>query len=295
MKRKITVMVAMLTALSLLAVLAFAGTKQENGYTLFKDVLKAEQSLETSGSVTGSFEIKDNGQTLFSLKGDFKGDMENESGQGQLTILADNFEKTLDLYGINQMFYVIDEATQTAYVGQDTSEDYERHGHHDDFEGLDEQSEAILDLVIGDLQHEFEIVEDTDGTLDVKFELTEEEIPAIINLLLSLDDDGEVSLEDEPYETLEYPLFNELEALEVKDVDLENIQLTYLNITLDLDENKALVGTSVKIQFEGQDVDGQNHEMVIEGQISGQALETVEVNLPDLSDYTVFEIEEEHE
>lgn len=297
MKRKIMILVAMLTAFSLLAVLAFAGTQQENGYTLFKDVLKAEDSCTESGTVQGFLKVTDNGETLFSLNGQFTGDLNEEQASGQFTIVAEGFEKTLEFYGADNLFYIIDAFNETAYVGTDASMP-EKHNMKQDmneeFKGLDDKSEAIMDLLIGDLKHEFEIVEDTDGTLDVQFELTEEEIPALINLLLSLDDTEDMTFEEEnPFEYSEYPLFNELENLEVKDVTLEDIQMTYLNITLDLDAEKSLEGLSVQVKFQGTDEMNVKHELVLEGQVSSTATENVKVNVPDLTGYTIYEIKDQ--
>ncbi|MBN2793793.1 MAG: hypothetical protein JXR88_00200 [Clostridia bacterium] len=299
MKKKVMILVAMLTAFSLLAVLAFAGTQQENGYTLFKEVLKAEDTSIESGSVQGFLKVTDNGETLFSLKGQFEGNFEEEQASGQFTMVADGFEKTLDFYGANNLFYIIDALNETAYVGTDETMP-ERHNMkrdmNEEFKGLDDKSEAILDLLIGDMKHEFEIVEDTDGTLDVQFELTEEEIPALINLLLSLDDPEDMSFEAEnSLEYSEYPLFNELENLEVKDVTLEDIQMTYLNITLDLDADKTMEGISVQVKFQGKDEFNVNHEVVLEGQVSNTESENVEIQVPDLTGYTIYEVNEQEQ
>lgn len=295
MKKRTLLVVAVLTAISLLAVLAYAETTQENGYDLFKNVLKADQE-EKSGTVTGSLEVIDNGETLFAVDGNITGSKEEMSMSGQTVLSLPGFEKEITFYGTEETLYVLDGSD--VYVGThpeiDENQYSKHHGRKTDGEkDFDEKSEAVMDALIGDLALEFEAVADEDGTTDLRFELEKDEVPALVNLLVSMDDEGKHSRMDEDHDMMdlsEYPLFNELQNIKEVHPELsENIVVEYLNVYLDLDEYDVQ-GVTVNLVVSGDDEDGNAHRVEVNG--SFEFSDETTVTPIDLDGKTVYTLPE---
>lgn len=300
MKKRTLLIIAMMTAVSLLAFLAFAGTRSENGYELFKDVLRNHETYAVeSGAASGHITVSDNGQTLFDLSGHFKGSEVDRAFSGSLKLIAPSIEKHLAIYGLEDQFYLVDPENKDAYIGKQTEErSYEDYHDYDvdfDEEQFNEKAEAILDILVGDLKNEFKTLTDTDGTTDVQFELTKEEMPALINLLTSAG--GDEAYHEESTQDLtaymQYPLFQEIAALEFDQPELENVEVDLLSVTLDLNQAKQIDGIAFVIAFTGEDAKDAVHKILIEGAFNIEQLGNVTVDMPELDGMTIYELPEE--
>ncbi|MBI9013265.1 MAG: hypothetical protein JEZ08_13615 [Clostridiales bacterium] len=291
MKKRNVMIVAIVVAVSMLTFVAFAGTEAYIGYETFKDVLRNNDKVMTSGSGIMTLEVIDNNETIAKVSGQFSGDKELEAMNGKINIQAGTLDKSLELYGLDQKMYVFDTDSNDVYVGSHTEDNYEEYDTNDDF---DKNSEAVLDFLVGDLKKEFKMVNDDDGTQDVSFELTKDEMPAIINLLTSLDHD-DMDREDHNADVdLEaYPLFKEFENATIELPELiDNVEVEYLNIVLDLDENKQMTGMKFEVTASGLDAAGQPHVMTVKGSFEITE-DFVELEMPSLENKNIIELPEE--
>ncbi len=294
MKKRNVMIVAIVVAVSMLTFVAFAGTEAYIGYETFKDVMRNNDKDMTSGSGIMTLEVIDNNETIAKVSGQFSGNQELETMNGTINIQAGTLDKSLEIYGLDQQMYVFDTDSNDVYVSAHTEDNYEAYETYELNDEFDKNSEAILDFLVGDLKKEFKMVNDDDGTQDVAFELTKDEMPAIINLLTSLDHDD---MDREDYKTdidLEvYPLFKEFENASIELPELvDNVEVEYLNIILDLDENKELTGMKFEVTASGLDAEGQAHEMTVKGSIE-MTEESVEIEMPSLENKNIIELPEE--
>lgn len=297
MKKRNVMIVAIVVAVSMLTFVAFAGGEAYIGYETFKDVMRNNDKDMTSGSGIMNVEVIDNNETIAKVSGQFSGSQELEAMNGTINIQAGTFDKSLEIYGEDQKMYIFDTDSNDVYVGTHTEENYEDYDMNNEFDmndDFDKNSEAVLDFLVGDLKEEFIMVNDDDGTQDIAFELTKEEMPAIINLLTSLDHD---QMDREEHKTdidLEaYPLLKEFENANIELPELvDNVEVEYLNIVLDLDENKQMVGMRFEVSASGLDAEGKAHELTVKGSFEITE-EVVKIEMPSLENKNIIELPEE--
>lgn len=281
MKKRTLTVIAVLAAISMLSFAVFAGNDVYEGYERFKDLLRNDQ-IEESHTGTGTVTIMDNGQEVVKLSGSFVGDVEDESGYGLVTIESNQVNKRLEIYGQDQTMYVVD--GNDVYT-KSHDDEYERHGKgHKDFDKdeFDSRSEAVMDFFMGDFKDDFTL----EGE-NIVFELTKDEMPAFLNMMSSVDHDH---VEDEEVIFGDYPLFNELKALENVLPELSETALQYVKVTIKVTDN-LVQGIDMNVIVTGLDEAGESHELeVIVETNEGSDLQ---VKTFELTDQTVYEIKEE--
>jgi hypothetical protein len=236
---------------------------------------------------TGQVEIWDNGTSLVKVDGTFVGSKDDKVGSGEVNIQSTDLQKSLKFYVQDEKMYIVDD--NDVYVkSHEASEEYEGKMKRD-HEGFDKNSEAVLDFFMGDLKDDFEAVKDDDGTVDIVFELTREEMPALFNLLASNKESHDMD-EYEGHELLkDYPLFVELESLKELMPELETNELTRLMIRFDMNDNQA-EGIEFEVEWDGTDANGETHNMMIKGQMTASEEGTVETF--EITDENVYELPE---
>lgn len=298
MRKRNLMIVAVVVAVSMLTLVAFAGTEAYIGYETFKDVLRNKDSEITAGSGVMTIEIIDNNESIVKVNGRFSGDHTEKNMNGEVSIEAGAFVKSLQLFGTDETMYVFDTDTNDVYVGSHSEDkNYDRYDGHNSFKGTDEfdkTSEALLDFLIGDLKSEFKLVNDDDGTRDVAFELTKDEMPAIINLLSSLDhDDRDYKNHDSDMDLDAYPIFKEFKAANIELPELtDDVSIDYLYLVLDLDAIQRVEGMKFEITASGLDVDGNTHEVTVKGSFKFSE-QVVTLEMPSLDGKNIIELPEE--
>jgi len=299
MKNRKVMIIAIVASVSLLALVAFAGSPENMGYELFKDVLKssAQEKVE-SGHVTGTVSVTDNGKSVAVVEGSFDGDHNSKAVSGDVTILTDTLDKALTFYGSEEKFYILDTKNNDVYVGKPESDTYDEEQNHRGYEDDANKSEAVMDFLVGDLAREFELVKAQDGTTDIKFELTKGEMPALINLITSQESgdrhmthdndnwDDEINVED-------YPLFKELEAADIDVADLvEDVEVTRLAVIMDLDAMNQINGLSFDVQVTGLDEAGEFHTISVNADFEFSEIGSARVQKIDTEGMTIYQLPE---
>ncbi len=291
MKKRTLTIVAVLAAVSMLSFAVFAGNDTYEGYERFKDLLRNNQHTEDYGQGSGSVTIIDNGETVLTVSGEFAGNHETEEGYGNILIQSDEVEKSLEVFGQDDTFYVLD--GNDVYTGTNEEEEYEYEYHgRRDFDNTDEfdaKSEAVLDFFMGDFKDDFTV----EGN-NIVFELTKDEIPALLNLMTSDDMDYEDEMEHEmtEEELAAYPLFNELKSLETALPEITDVEIEYIKVVLVV-ENNQLEGVQTNLVVRGLDENNESHTIEIQAEIN--KLEApLEIKTFELTDETVYEINDRY-
>ncbi len=318
MNRKTKIGVAIVTAVAVLGLVAFAAPTENQGYALFKDLLRsnAHENFEKgdfSGRVSGTVEVTDNGQQLVSVVGDMMASEADQNFAGNVTLKLANLNKDLAIYGNQEKVYILDKAANQVYVGDQQEhmadgEATEAMGHnradmHKDFSQMTAQEEAVMDFFVGDLAKQFEVVPQTDGSSDLAFELTKSEIPAIINLITSIKPEGDGNNyggrghfgNNEDMATnmdlSKFPLLQELDQAEVKMPELvESVSVDYIKVLMDLDAKGDVKGIEFSLNISGLDKDGVAHNVSVNAdlELSEEAVGNIEAI--DLTGKTIFQL-----
>jgi len=303
--RKSILVITLVLAMTLLVATAYAATPANAGYEALKDVLKNHQNEEfDNGTVTGTIEIIDNGETVLSLEGNVSGDEGDKEFSGELKLITENLEKELSINGLDEMIYIADLDTDDVYVAEDSHEGYE-----DEYEGkhnfdkdhdFSSDEEAIMDYFVGDLANEFELVNSNDGSFDVKLELTKNEMPTVLNLLASADSDERHNFKSEDKDEFcedlnleDYPLFAEIHNSKFELTELvDDVEVEYLMFTIHVDSNKEIKGLSFEASVSGVDENSENHTITVKGNMVLSNVGNAKISTMDLTGKNIIELPE---
>ena len=162
---------------------ALAGT---SGYEMYKSALKNTKTAK-SVSVQAEVTLLDNGATLNDAKGSLKVSLADHTASGTVSLAGQDNKQSLDLYK---------EASQTVWKASNTdvyyvkSENQEREKDNDpneqDSAWLNNQAETVIDALVGNLQNEVVSDQNQDGTQHLSLQLSNAQIPAILQALAPL-------------------------------------------------------------------------------------------------------------
>ncbi|MCK8059127.1 MULTISPECIES: hypothetical protein [unclassified Fusibacter] len=300
MKRKTMMITTALAAVLVLALVAYAGTPANAGYEAFKELMKTHSENEMNqGTVSGNLTIVDNGETLVSITGSAIGDHDSETMQADIQLVTGELNKQLSVYGMDNLIYIYDVENNDIYVGQDdhTRESRREKKFDKDDGDFSENGEALLDYFVGDMANDFTLVKDSDGSMDISFELTKSEMPAIINLMASAKSDDQF----ENHESFEsdvdlsaYPLWNELKNAHIEKTELvDQVEVEYINITFDRDTQNELVGIAFEVTVSGLDENQKAHVMTVSGAVAFDSASDVIITPITLEGKNVYELPQE--
>lgn len=311
MKRKPTLIIlSLVAAFSLLAVTAFASAPDYAGYEAFKTLAQTHEDKdfdeEQNATLTGSITVKDNGVTLLDLDADIKADGPNEAFNGTFSIEADGTNKDIEVFGVSETLYVFDEANNEFYQVE-KSDDYDDYDMDEDFsrrsrgdkEEMSAAQEELLDFVMGELKDDFDLVNNADGSETIKFELTKDEMPMLLNLMFSAMDhdkgDFNENHEELDAETLaKYPLLSDLKDIEVDMPEItENMELDYLKFAITTDANDEFQAVEFSVIITGDDEFGVSHTQQIDGNFAASNVGTTVVDQPELEGKDIIIVDEE--
>jgi hypothetical protein len=302
-KKRVYLGVVAALAISVLTITAFAASSSYEGYDKFKSLIQTQEDYSeyNNGTVTGTLQVIDNGETIADISGTMNGNIENEEMNGEVLLAFNELEKTLEIFKMDDMFYISDIENNDVYVGENTN-DYD----HDEFRGEEKQSltesqEALLDFVMDDLKDDFVLVSNVDGSENISFELTKDEIPVGLNLLVSAASSEKSDKQDGSFENSmdqelnidEYPLFKELSEAKFEHTEIvENMEIDYVKITVDADENDLLKALTLSMTVSGNDEDGEFHELTINAELEISNVNTASISSVDLDGKNIIELPE---
>ena len=308
-KKPILIVLSLVAAFSLLAVTAFASGTDYAGYEAFKTLVSQHKDQATNGeknaSLVGNISIKDNGLTLVDLEASLKVDQANEAFSGSFIIETDDLNKSVDIYGEDDLVYIFDEANNEFYKvnkegHQDKNNDEDmRQGSYNGDKEMNPAQEELLDFVMGELKNDFELMKNSDGSQTIEFELTKDEVPALLNLMISAMGSNKANMhagsEELDSEVLaKYPLLSDLEAIKADLPEItDNIELDYLKFTITRDGNNDFKALGFSLTVTGDDVQGISHTQEIIGEFTAMEIGTSVVDLAELEGKEIIEVDAE--
>lgn len=290
--KRILSLIAIIAVITLFSVTAFATAPQYEGYEALKTILKSNHSLETvkNGTFSGSFSATDNGSTLFAMEGTGKFDETAKSASGHVNFSIDAIQREASFFGGNDTAYFVDETHQLNYqlINMDNmdcdDQSYQRDGHFNSDHEMTAMEESIFDNLMGDLKNQITVEYRVDGSKNVTLDLTKNEIPAPIGLLINIAAASDATFEHNNHQSdldskeLELlksmPFFEGLcdeEALESKMPELKkDIVIEGVMVSLEVDSNNQIQSFNSAFSISGLDDKGNAHflSFVGEGSIS---------------------------
>ncbi|MFC4101500.1 hypothetical protein [Paenibacillus xanthanilyticus] len=265
---------------------ASAGT---SGYEAYKDALKQSGSI-TSIAGAASFQLTDNGATLFSASTTFKGDKANGAGSASVQMTNGKESKSMNVYhqggqtvlkkGDSEIYQVIEDDGEES-GDKVAREEHAMHGKHA------ELAENVIDTLVGQLRNQVTLTEGKDGGKQVALHLNSAQIPAPVQAIGSFLATAAAEHHDEMNEAnRETGTAHELDV-ELPEL-VDDVRVTAINLDAGIDKDNYLTGQTAEIVVSGKDASGKSHELKVELALDVTDREQV---VPDTVDLTGKQVE----
>jgi hypothetical protein len=304
MKKKSKVlMIALVAAVSMFSVVALASSPSTAGYETFKEVLKGNPmsgEMIESATVKGNFTVTVDGETVLYVDGtamvEDAGDEHSMNNDFDFTLMG--VERSGSVYSNgDEGVYLVDRTNDLHYQVINLDDEHASKNDEwldeDDFHdrSMTKAEEALLDFFVGDLKDNFSVMKHADDSKTITVDVSKEEIPLPLRLLMDVASTGDKSehthtseLPAELERLKQFPFFQGFEGIDIdnhlpeltKDVGIERVRLQ-----LTVDANNELQGVQVEFEVSGKDDAGVAHLVEIEGaaKFSG-----INMTTPDLYD-----------
>lgn len=190
MKKRNRVMVCLIAGVLVLAVSATAAFGSVNGYSRYKEAVKALALENDNFSAVGSMEMTMDGETVWTMGAEIALDQEENStiltmNQGDFT--EEEVSATVD--GQHIWFDSSDDSTYRSYPADPDEGPYNLLGYNgsDEYESrLITFFEVACDTVVGELKNNFVQVGTEDGVDLYQVDIAQAQVPSLVNAGLSL-------------------------------------------------------------------------------------------------------------
>ncbi|QUI20978.1 hypothetical protein HZI73_01110 [Vallitalea pronyensis] len=297
-KKKITLMMTLIAAITVLTVTVFASSSvQENGYETLKDTLFSMEMMDNK-TVSMNAEIIDNGQSIAMMEGVAKVDPESKDMSGAFKFSMNDLTKSIEMYKngdthilvdkINDLYYQIEKPVKKGcFRGRKYHKRFEDHDKE-----MTPQQEAFFDFIVGDLKDNFSIKSSQGGNKVISFNMKEEDIPVSVNLLLSaaasMHEPEEHKMDKFPMALNNIPLLEGMDEVhKIMPKLKDDIKLLEVNVDLTVNPNDQIIGNAFVFTFEGKDAEGTHHEIMVKGIVSIEDIQQTTVDTIDVSDKEV--------
>ncbi|MCZ8512230.1 hypothetical protein O9H85_07270 [Paenibacillus filicis] len=155
-----------------------------SGYDAYKSAFKNTKTVQNV-SVQAEAVVQDNGSTLTDANGSFKVSLQNRTASGTVKVSGSGAEQSLDVFkqagqtvlkpGQGDVYYVKQERDK-----KDANKLKKEQKNEQDFSP---QIETVVDALVGNLKDYVTVDSKADGSKQVSVELTNSQIPAVVNAI----------------------------------------------------------------------------------------------------------------
>lgn len=271
-KKKTAMILSFALGTVMFATTAMAEVVSKNGYDQLKDSLKytAESCTTKLSNYTMdvSFVVKDNGNIIFSESSVNKYDVSKQAMENVNSRL-ENSIKSEYYYYADKNFNINKENNESIYYVTEYTSPREVHSFTNPFkEKQAGDVERIADALVGNLKDSVVVTQNTDGSKQLSGSLSESQIPALVNAIVSLQSKNAFGNNSNN---------NNMPKI-TKDIFVKEVKGNMLVSKDGLVQ--SVLGTGV---ISGKDDNGTEHSLTFEllGKLSN--INSTTVNKPDLS------------
>lgn len=275
-KKKTAMLISFALGTTMFATTALAEVVSKNGYDQLKDSLKytAENCTTKLSNYTMevSFVVKDNGNTIFSESSVNKYDVSKQAMENTNSRF-ENSTKSEYYYYADKNCNINKDGKQNIYFITEYASPREVHSFTNPFkEKQAGDVERIADALVGNLRDSVVVTQNTDGSKQLSGSLSESQIPALVNAVVSLQSKNAFGNNSNN---------NNMPKI-TKDIFVKEVKG---NMLVNKDGLiQSVLGTGV---ISGKDDNGTEHSLTFEllGKLSN--VNSTTVNKPDLSNKKV--------
>lgn len=246
---------------TMLITTAFASSATTSGYDAYKSAIKntlTAKNFTESATIT----LKDNGTVIASADNTAKLGINNKAASISATINAGGQKSTVESYQQDGKSIFKSSDSQTYTVKNEDQRKKESQTGSTDKEGINatklKDGEMLLDALVGNLQNYVTLDNNTDGTKAVSVQLSDSQLPAVVNAAASIIVKNAANGEDRFHG-------NNGETGIAKNVIqsmpklTDNIRVDNVSLKAQIDKDNNIVNQVIDITVTGKDANGTDH------------------------------------
>ncbi|SFD31100.1 hypothetical protein [Clostridium uliginosum] len=245
-----TIMVTALTGCMLLSVTVAASANGVSGYETYKSAAK-NIAVTSNGTLSTSFEVKDNGNT--NISGTNVEKLEGANNSSSTKIKIGDVTKETETSRIDGKTIVKDGENYSSRTNNDKMKNDKIEKKFDASSSKAKLGEMVLDTLVGDVKNQFVVDGDT-----ISVNLEGAQIPELAKLAISAAAEEGNSKKDNKDESGKDGLKEALKSIP----NLKNIDVKSLSMTAKVN-GSTLTENDFKIVITGDDESGVSHEIEV--------------------------------
>lgn len=233
-----------------------------NGYDTLKSAVKNFRHVENGTlNITGT--MYDNNELIAKVESTLKGDHDGQSMSGTLTMECEKIDKSFVMYASGQGVVIKDEDSDVYNLVKPDKKHRKMHRKFEKDENLQMEKfhDMLIDTLVGDLKHQVEEKDLGNGDKQLSISLNDNEIPSIINVLLSIkhQEDEELDKSKRIHEILGIQEFKCPKPELVSDIKAKKIEFIFV-----VDKNDIVKKIDAEFGVEGRDIQGETHDLKLD-------------------------------
>ena len=272
----------------LLCTAAFAGASGNSGYGTFKTAVEnALQAKNTTANVQVT--VQDNGKALVDTTAAMKLDETTKAMSGTITVTTDGVTKTTSVYRQSGQMVTKDSSSDVYQVfTQKARGDETARADRDKMDASKIQDlEKVVDALVGNVQDNFTLETNSDGTKTVSLSLAENQVPALANALASLalkNSDGGMH-----HGMMAGGPAGDQAALQLP-VLTDGIKIDSIEMKAAINDADLITGETMVITVSGSDAQGYPHELTINAKSDFSGYGTTVADTVDLTGKNIQQV-----
>ncbi|MDP4181530.1 MAG: hypothetical protein Q8942_10595 [Bacillota bacterium] len=258
-------------------VLSMAGGP--SGYEALKSAVKNSKTIENATlNVSGS--VADNDKELIKVKSTFKADEKQHSYSGVISLKSDKSNKAYTLFGNEEQMIFKDDASQV-YNKVECNMEAKGKRFHKRINSYEQKQnpqvekigEKILDTLVGDLKKKVELKNLDNGEKKISIALDKNEIPSLVNLMLSVKGQNECDKADKMHEILGINIEDYKAPELVSDIKAEKVDAQIV-----IDKNNIIKELDAEFDITGNDAENKAHNQDLKVKIDVSDINSTKVD-----------------
>lgn len=242
---------------------AMAGT---SGYDAYKSALKNTKTVQNV-TVQAQAVLQDNGNALTNATGSFKLSSENRTGSGTVTVTGNGSEQSISFFKQKDGTVLKPASSDGYYVKQDRMDKRDQlKKQPQDNQEMPQQVETVIDALVGNLKDYVTVDNKTDGSKEISVELTNAQIPAVVNAIAPIAIKNATKEHKHGNESKSDPtdsLFDEESLLTGVPQLSQDIKIEKIAVKADINASNYIEQQQADITVSGKDANGTAHEMTL--------------------------------
>ncbi len=234
-----------------------------SGYETLKSALRNTKKIESATLVLRG-KATDNQKDILDVNSTFKANHKDSKMSGTISINSDNISKNISIFADKNNRVINVQGTDTYYKFESDKANIKAHFDEKENPQAEQIREKILDAVAGDFKNQVKQVNSINGDKVLSVNLEKNNIPEIVDMMLSLHHDKEEAVLRKQTHTKIGEILG-IDEADIKVPELvSDVKANKISLEVTVDKNNLIKEINAAINLSGKDEAGKVHNESLE-------------------------------